>query len=107
MKKTVVYESQIEEKYCDCVQVHSLFSLLSLHHTFVVSCGRLVGVVSMAEVQYTIRFMTIITIIIVSNVFNELFRKRHTLLFSIPNTRAHTHTVFISCYILLLHAFAA
>ena len=31
-------------------QVHSLFSLLSLHHAYVTNMGRLVGIISLKEV---------------------------------------------------------
>jgi hypothetical protein len=33
------------------MQVHSLFTLLSLHHAFVTDYGRLAGIVSLAEVS--------------------------------------------------------
>ena len=32
-------------------QVHSLFSLLSLHHAYVTNMGRLVGIISLKEVR--------------------------------------------------------
>lgn len=39
----------------ECVQVHTLFSLLGLSHAYVTDCGRLVGVVGLKEVCPLIR----------------------------------------------------
>ena len=36
---------------CFFIQVHSIFSLLSLHHAYVTNMGKLVGIVSMSEVK--------------------------------------------------------
>ena len=45
--------------YVDLVQIHSLFSLLTLSHAYVTSLGRLVGVVTLTDVStyYTLYFV--------------------------------------------------